>query len=105
MERELRGNQNPQVRLGYSGGVVSNNETTWVSPMGALIQMFDPFSRSEAKQLMHGVYAASQPDIVKRAAGVLGLTDEEYLRFIRYLYDDAMSFQFATIVKTLRTLK
>ena len=106
MERELKGNQNPQVRLEYSGGVLTNTHTnvTSVSPIGALVQMFQPFELKDAKQILPGLYLASGTQLSVRFANILGVTHSEYLELIRYLYSST-SIAFAEITKLLRTLK
>jgi hypothetical protein len=106
IERELEGNQNPLVRLEYYGGVVTfkDRNCTYVSPMGALVQMFQPFTLADAKKLRYGVYRADHYDLAVRVANILGITMGDYLLLTRYLYNSP-TLAFASIAKTLRTLK
>lgn len=105
MEKELEGNQDPRIRLEHCGSVVTNTATgiTCVSPFGVLIQMFQPFTLAEAKQLMYGLYVAPYYAAEFRAAAILGIDHHGYLMLLRYLYDNDMKFP--SIIKALRTLK
>lgn len=106
IEREVQSNQDPRVCLGHSGGIINSNGVTLMSPMGALVQMFKPLTLADAKtSLLYGFHAAQYKDIADRAAEILGLSFDEYLQLLRYIYAPGHSFEFAAIAKTLRTLK
>jgi hypothetical protein len=104
------GNQDPRVRLAYYGGMSTDTESgiTYVTPLCALVQMFDPFKLAGAKRLMHNLYSVSTPLVYERVASVLGITRDEVTVLMRYMYETALSskgIDNLEVVRALRTLK
>ena len=105
MTAELKANQDPKIRLGYSGGLEMNttNNVTVLSPFGVLVQMFDPMNVADLKQLRYNMYVARTVRLHARAAEILGINNEELLMLLRYMLVGNWSFEIA--IKQLRTLK
>ena len=104
MAAELKGNQDPTIRLGLHGGVAryTRTDVTFLSTFGVLVQMFQPFKLSELKQLDQGIYISQPGPLFSRAAEILEITPLEAQVLSLYLNKDSY---FSTTVKLLRTLK
>lgn len=106
MAAELKANQNPEIRLAHSGGIIVTLYPTYralMSPVGALVQMFDPLQVKDLRQIMYGCYAADMTQLQIRAMRILDISNEEFNRLHQYMYAD--SWLFANIIKAIRTLK
>lgn len=106
MKDELKGNQDPTIRLGHSGGLVINTTTnvTILSPFGVLVQMFNPLNVVDLKDLGRGQYVARLPELHGRAMKILGITPNEFLRMLIYLYGQG-DWSFQQTIQQLRALK
>ena len=107
IEQEIVENHDPRVRLGYHGGVVTytDRNVTYVSPLGALVQMFEPIKLAEAQQLGHRMYQAYPYMLMTRICNILTITRNEHLKLLRYLYNTGSGYEYRDIIKALRTLK
>lgn len=105
LELELESRQDPVVKLVYYGGVSANTleGVTFVSPLGALVQMFEPFRLIDAKRLTHSLYKAETTQYHLRIASILGISMNEVPQLVRYIYQ--MNADTRQIIKALRTLK
>lgn len=85
MEEELRGQQNPQIKLSLMGHITTmvNHNVTHVTPMGALVQMYHPFKLTEARWVMPGMFTAEP---VHRAPQILGIAVWDYYTLIGYIH-------------------
>ncbi len=85
MEQELKGQQNPQIKLSLMGHITTmvNHNVTHVTPMGALVQMYQPFKLTEARWVMPGMFTAEP---VNRAPQILGIPVWDYYTLIGYIH-------------------
>ena len=85
MEQELKGQQNPQIKLSLLGHITTmvNHNVTHVTPMGALVQMYHPFTLAEARWVMPGMFTAEP---VHRAPQILGIPVWAYYALIGYIH-------------------
>ena len=85
MEQELQGQQNPQIKLSLLGHITTmvNHNVTHVTPMGALVQMYNPFKLTEARWIMPGMFTAGP---VHRAPQILGIPVWDYYTLIGYIH-------------------
>ena len=105
MAAELKGNQDPTIRLGWHGGVASYtkcSKVTFLSTYGVLVQMFQPFKLTDLKQLDQDIYISQPGPLFIRAAEILEITPLEAQVLSLYLNKDSY---FSTTVRLLRTLK
>lgn len=102
MEEELRGNQDPKVKLGYLGGVSTSAGITYLTPFGVLVQMFHPFVVTDTKWLMPGASRVPVESVLFRVCSILDISPAEYFILLQYLYRD---HQYPAIIKALRKLK
>lgn len=104
MALELKGNQDRTIRLGHHGGVASytENNVTFLSAFGVLVQIFQPFKLSEMKYIDRGVYISNVNILFKRTGKILGISISEVQLLSYYINRDSY---FSTTVKQLRTLK
>jgi len=88
MSDELKGNQDPRIILGFSGGIATNTKInlTVMSPFGVLVQMYDPMNCVDMKYLERGVYVSTDEMIRIRAAKILGITELDFLLILKYVY-------------------
>lgn len=107
MEREQQGPQDPRVRLSFLGSVVTmvGEDITFVSPFGALVQMFEPFKLINANTISYRVRSVSKEKMTERVCRILGITDSEFRWLLRYIYDREHPTTTQTIITALRTLK
>jgi hypothetical protein len=110
IEREVEGNQDPRVRLAYYGGLSTDTvkNITYVTPLGALVQMFDPFKLADAKQIGHGLYLVSSPMLHTRVASVLGIHPIDVILLTQYLFETNITgcrIDNLAVAQALRTLK
>lgn len=85
MEQELQGQQNPQIKLSLLGQITTmvSHNVTHVTPMGALVQMYNPFKLNEARWVMPDMFTA---DPAQRAPKILGIEAWEYYTLISYIH-------------------
>lgn len=102
MEVELVAPQNPRVRLSYLGGLVTIGETTYMTPLAALVQMYYPFKLSDATEQLSGMYKIDASKLHFRIREMLGITPVEYYQILGYIYHRV---DLQDVVQTLRTLK
>lgn len=102
MEEELRGNQDPEIKLSYLGGISLHEGITHLTPLGALVQIYAPFKETDLKRLMPGTSRVPEKLKLSRVRNILGISPAEYFILLRYIYRD---LQFPAVIKTLRTLK
>lgn len=76
---------------------------TYVSTMGALVQMYEPFKLSEATQLTHSMWRAPSDQVIARIGRILGISVNEVTRLWIYLLKDGGYLH--RIIDNLRTLK
>ena len=109
LEREQKVNQNPRVQLQYGGGIHTDTflNVTYVTPFGALVQMFDPYRLSDAEQRSPCVYSIPSNKYSARFQSILGIDHEDFLQLLRYVYNflGTLNIDTDSIVKALRTLK
>ena len=104
MELETSSRQDPRVQLNYYGGIMTYEGVTHVSPVGALVQMFQPFKLSEAKQMkLAGMHIAQYADVMLRFADILDLGSMGAEDIVRHIYAGDLSMKGA--IQRLRTLK
>lgn len=102
MEEELRSNQDPKIKLSYLGGISVHEGTTHLSPLSALVQIYDPFKQTDAKWLMPGTSRVPQDSALFRVCNILDISPAEYFILLRYVYRD---HRFPAVIKALRALK
>ena len=102
MEEELRGNQDPGIKLSYLGGISLHEGIAHLTPLGALVQIYDPFKETDLKWLMPGTSRVPEELEMSRVCNILDISHAEYFILLRYIYRD---LQFPAVIKTLRTLK
>lgn len=111
VEQEVAGNQDPRVQLRYYGGMSADTEKniTYVTPLGALVQMFEPFKLTDGKQhLLYDLVLVSESMVHTRVASVLGIEQRDVTTLVQYLFEHCyttMGIDNLEVVKALRTLK
>lgn len=107
MEREVtQGQQDPRVRLSYLGGITKfmDTDVTHVSPLGALVQMYQPFRLSDAKKVSYRTAVAPHATFRTRVMATLGLqTQGELNSLYDHLYQ--RGYPFPDVIRALRVLK
>lgn len=105
MEKEMKSPQNPKVKLSQLGGIVTlqDQNCTHMSPLGALVQMYEPFTLAEADWVMPSMFKAPSYEMIKRTQRILGIQLDEYLLLIRYMYRD--SYKLSDVITALRKIQ
>ena len=105
IEEEIRGNQDPHVRLDYIGAITirDQSDATHLSPIGALVQMFKPFKPGNLKLLVYGLHVVRTHHVYFRAASILNITIDELYALQREIFQ--YGYDFPAVVRGLRSLK
>lgn len=105
IEEEIRGNQDPHVRLDYIGAITvrERSDATHLSPVGALVQMFQPFSSVDLKSLLNDFHIVSGNHVYFRAAAILGIDVEQLYVVLRQMFQ--YGYDFPAVVRGLRSFK
>lgn len=94
------------VSFGQCGAIVTRQtwqaKHTFVSPIGALVQMYQPFKLDEAEQIAIGYWRIPMTRVIERAAGILGVSIEDLEKVRRFylMYNASLP----TIISQLRML-
>lgn len=104
----VMGQTDPQVRLAWIAGVARfttaiTGPITYVSVVGALVQMYKPFKLSDSSQLTHDVHRIRNESVSERAAEILGIKLSEVRQLLAYLHRNTATH--ADVVTKLRALK
>lgn len=88
--------------LAVSGVMSQHTGTTYVSATGALVQMFRPFRKADARHLGNGTYRLRFKDLVPRLCDILELTSEEVFQLFSFI--QAKKLDALSVAKQIRAL-
>lgn len=94
------------VTLSYTGCIVYSTErkVTFVSPLGALVQMFKPFKLKDARgNFLVGLLGIHTSLVHARVIEILGISHADLKKLINYMYRTGLSFP--RVIEALRNLK
>lgn len=104
LDGEAIAQRDPRVRFGLVSAVtLMEDNVTVVSVTGALVQMFEPFTRADGRLLAWGTRVVPWRQAAQRAAHILGISQRDVQTLVIYWYQKGSKP--ATIAKQLRTLK
>ncbi len=105
IEEEIRGNQDPHVRLDYIGTITvrERSDATHLSPWGAFVQMFQPFSAVDLKALLDDFHIVPGDHVYFRAATILSISMNQLYAVQRQMFQ--YGYDFPAVVRGLRSFK
>lgn len=101
LEMEQIAPQHQQIRLAYLGGLITIANTTYMTPFAVLVQMYDPFKKTDAQKITYDTYRINPIALRERFCRILGINEEGYMKLLRYVYTDLDT----PIINQLRSLK
>jgi hypothetical protein len=105
IEEEIRDNQDPYVRLDYIGVITvrERSDATHLSPLGAFVQMFQPFSAIDLKALLDDFHIVPCNYVYFRAATILDISINQLYVVQRQMFQ--YGYHFSAVVRGLRSFK